>query len=346
MIVVGIDPHKRSHTAVALEEASGASVGERTVSADASGRGELLAWAAALGGACRFAIEDGRPFSGALERSLLAGGYDVVRVPPKLMGQARRSGRTYGKSDPIDARAVALAAIREPDLPRARIDPADEQLRLLVEHRNDLVGERTRMHNRLRDHLHQLEIGLEVPPGGLERPVWLKRVRTALEALGPSVRRRIALELVERCAELTGAVRGPRRRARDPGVGPSGRCGPDRDRGVRCAERRHGTRRRRRHRALRHGGPVRLPRRGGTATGILGGEDPAPPEPARQPTAERGPAPHRLHPGPDVRTRQGLPGAQAHGRQDPQGGPAVPPATPRQGGLPNPRHLFGAADLT
>ncbi|HCP61712.1 MAG TPA: IS110 family transposase [Actinobacteria bacterium] len=207
MIVVGIDPHKRSHTAVALEEASGASVGERTVSADASGRGELLAWAAALGGACRFAIEDGRPFSGALERSLLAGGYDVVRVPPKLMGQARRSGRTYGKSDPIDARAVALAAIREPDLPRARIDPADEQLRLLVEHRNDLVGERTRMHNRLRDHLHQLEIGLEVPPGGLERPVWLKRVRTALEALGPSVRRRIALELVERCAELTGAVR-------------------------------------------------------------------------------------------------------------------------------------------
>jgi transposase len=123
------------------------------------------------------------------------------------MGQARRSGRTYGKSDPIDARAVALAAIREPDLPRARIDPADEQLRLLVEHRNDLVGERTRMHNRLRDHLHQLEIGLEVPPGGLERPVWLKRVRTALEALGPSVRRRIALELVERCAELTGAVR-------------------------------------------------------------------------------------------------------------------------------------------
>ena len=207
MIVVGIDPHKRSHTAVALEEASGASIGERTVSADASGRGELLAWAAALGGACRFAIEDGRPFSGALERSLLAGGYDVVRVPPKLMGQARRSGRTYGKSDPIDARAVALAAIREPDLPRARIDPADEQLRLLVEHRNDLVGERTRMHNRLRDHLHQLEIGLEVPPGGLERPVWLKRVRTALEALGPSVRRRIALELVERCAELTGAVR-------------------------------------------------------------------------------------------------------------------------------------------
>jgi transposase len=207
VIVVGIDPHKRSHTAVALEEASGASVGERTVSADASGRGELLAWAAALGGACRFAIEDGRPFSGALERSLLAGGYDVVRVPPKLMGQARRSGRTYGKSDPIDARAVALAAIREPDLPRARIDPADEQLRLLVEHRNDLVGERTRMHNRLRDHLHQLEIGLEVPPGGLERPVWLKRVRTALEALGPSVRRRIALELVERCAELTGAVR-------------------------------------------------------------------------------------------------------------------------------------------
>jgi len=346
VIVVGIDPHKRSHTAVALEEASGASVGERTVSADASGRGELLAWAAALGGACRFAIEDGRPFSGALERSLLAGGYDVVRVPPKLMGQARRSGRTYGKSDPIDARAVALAAIREPDLPRARIDPADEQLRLLVEHRNDLVGERTRMHNRLRDHLHQLEIGLEVPPGGLERPVWLKRVRTALEALGPSVRRRIALELVERCAELTGAVR-----ALDVELGTlvSGRpdgaaltaivgCGVLSAATVLAAADGIG-RFATEARFASHAGVAPLP-------ASSGGEDPAPPEPARQPTAERGPAPHRLHPGPDARARQGLPGAQAHGRQDPQGGAAVPPATPRQSGLPDARHCFGTDDLT
>jgi transposase len=207
VIVVGIDPHKRSHTAVAVDEPGGVAVGERTVSADARGRGQLLAWAASLGGACRFAVEDGRPFSGALERALLAAGYDVVRVPPKLMGQARRTGRTYGKSDPIDARAVALAAIREPDLPRARIDQADEHLRLLVEHRNDLVGERTRVHNRLRDHLHQLETPLQIPPGALERPVWLERVRTALTALPPSMRRRIALELVARCAELTGTVR-------------------------------------------------------------------------------------------------------------------------------------------
>ena len=50
-----------------------------------------------------------------------------VRVPPKLMANARDAARTYGKSDPIDALAVARAALREPDLPAARLDgPARE----------------------------------------------------------------------------------------------------------------------------------------------------------------------------------------------------------------------------
>ena len=80
-----------------------------------------------------------------------------MRVPPKLMAQARDAARTYGKSDPIDALAVARAALRHPDLPVAQLDGPARELRLLVDHREDLVDERTRCINRLRWHLHELD---------------------------------------------------------------------------------------------------------------------------------------------------------------------------------------------
>ena len=56
-----------------------------------------------------WAIEDCRHLSARLERDLLTAGQKVVRVPPKLMAQTRASARTRGKSDPIDALAVARA---------------------------------------------------------------------------------------------------------------------------------------------------------------------------------------------------------------------------------------------
>jgi transposase len=77
-----------------------------------------------------------------LERDLLAAGERVVRVPPKLMANARSSARTYGKSDPIDALAVARAALREHDLPTAYLDGPEREVRLLVDHREALVAER------------------------------------------------------------------------------------------------------------------------------------------------------------------------------------------------------------
>jgi transposase len=60
------------------------------------------------------------------------------------MAQARDAARTYGKSDPIDALAVARAALRHADLPVAQLDGEARELRLLVDHREDLVAERTR----------------------------------------------------------------------------------------------------------------------------------------------------------------------------------------------------------
>jgi transposase len=88
--------------------------------------------------------EDCRHLPRRLEAGLLAAGEQIVRVPPKLMAHAPDSARTYGNSDPIDALAVARAAVREPDLPVARLDGPERELRLLVDHREDLVAERTR----------------------------------------------------------------------------------------------------------------------------------------------------------------------------------------------------------
>ena len=89
MIVVGIDPHMKTHTAVAIDAVTGASIAERTVSTDGAGHDELLAWARSFDPERHFAIEDCRHVSGRLERHLLAHGERVVRVPPKMMAGAR-----------------------------------------------------------------------------------------------------------------------------------------------------------------------------------------------------------------------------------------------------------------
>lgn len=120
MIVVGIDPHMKTHTAVALDGATGRAIAETTVACDSEGHDELVAWARALSDDHYFAIEDCRHVSGRLERHLIPRGETVVRVPPKMMAGARHSARAYGKSDPIDAAAVARAALREPGLPLRR----------------------------------------------------------------------------------------------------------------------------------------------------------------------------------------------------------------------------------
>jgi transposase len=85
------------------------------------------------------------------------------------MAEARNGARTRGKSDPIDALAIARAALREPDLPAAVHDETSRELKLLVGHREDLLGERTRMIYRLRWHLHELDPELELPARSLSR---------------------------------------------------------------------------------------------------------------------------------------------------------------------------------
>jgi transposase len=118
------------------------------------------------------------------------------------MGQARRTGRQRGKSDPIDAAAIARAALAHPELPAAALAGPDLDLHLLVSHREDLVAERTRIQGRLRWHLHALDPELGVPARALDRARWLDLLADRLEPM-PGMRARIARELVGACAALS-----------------------------------------------------------------------------------------------------------------------------------------------
>jgi transposase len=205
MVIVGIDAHKRTHTAVAIDEA-GRRLGEkRTTSTTTEANLDLVRWADGFGAPRRFAVEDCRHLSRRLEAVLLAAGEELVRVPPKLMAHARDAARTYGKSDPIDALAVARAAWREPDLPVARLDGPSRDLRLLVDHREDLVKERTAQVNRLRWHLHELDPAWDPAPRSLVRFKHLDALAVRLEGLEGTVAW-VARDLVGRIRELTVAA--------------------------------------------------------------------------------------------------------------------------------------------
>jgi transposase len=203
MVIIGIDSHKRTHTAVAAD-LNGSKLAEKTVPATSDGHLELVRWAAGLGQRS-WAVEDCRHLSRRLERDLLLAGEAVRRVWPKLMADARRHGREAGKSDPIDALAVARAALREPGLPVATLDGPERELRLLVDHREDLVATRTQAQNRLRWLLHELMPGEEPAPRSLDRAVVLAELERRLAGLTGTVAR-IARELVDEVRRLTGTI--------------------------------------------------------------------------------------------------------------------------------------------
>lgn len=200
MVIIGTDPHKRSHTCVAID-GQGRQLAVRTAPATPDGHLALLAWSGSFAER-RWALEDCRPLSRGLERDLLGVGEAVVRVPPRLMAEVRRTVRAPGKSDPIDALAVARAALREPDLPVARLDGPEREVRLLADHRDALVHQRTADINRLRWHLHELLPGEEPPLRTLTRRAVLDALDRRLAGIDGTVAR-IARDLVARIGVRT-----------------------------------------------------------------------------------------------------------------------------------------------
>jgi transposase len=208
MIVIGADTHKASHTAGAVDAVTGRVVADRTVRAKRRSFDDLVQWARALDVERVWAIEDCRHVSGALERFLLARGERVVRVAPKLMAGARKSARERGKSDPIDAVAIARAAIREglDTLPVAQLAGPELDVRLLVDHRERLVAQRTALINDLRWGLHDLWPELEIPPRALTGRGWQERVAGRLARAEQTTRVRIARDELRRIRELTRSI--------------------------------------------------------------------------------------------------------------------------------------------
>jgi transposase len=206
MIVIGADTHKGSHALAAVDEGTGRVRGSREIKADEAGHLAAVRWARGLDADRVWAIEDCRACSRRLEQALLAAGERVVRVAPHRMGASRKGEREPGKSDEIDALAVARAVVKDgvEQFPVAYLNEQAMEIRLLLDHRNDLVAERTRTVNRLRWHLLDLcpELERSVKRKAFNRPRVLDRVDRQLRKLDAGARARIARDQIARLRAL------------------------------------------------------------------------------------------------------------------------------------------------
>lgn len=125
------------------------------------------------------------------------------------MAGARKGGRERGKSDPIDALAVARSALREgvDTLPSARLAGVEFEIRQLAVHRDRLVDIRTRLINELRWQLHDLWPDWELPKEVLDRPKWQLQVTRRLAHAQPTARVRVARDEIRRIKELSHTIK-------------------------------------------------------------------------------------------------------------------------------------------
>jgi transposase len=206
MIVIGADTHKRNHMLVALDAQTGVMRGQVQIPATDAGSLEALRFAAVLDQERVWAIEDCRHVSARLERALLAAGERVIRVPAAVTGHTRKTARVTGKSDPIDARAVAIAVIRDgvESFPVAFNDEHALEIRVLCDYRDQIISERTRMINRLRWHLVTIapEIEAGLAQASLKHPQILGQLSRRLARLPRSPRLRVARALVTRIGQI------------------------------------------------------------------------------------------------------------------------------------------------
>ncbi|MDO4240892.1 transposase, partial [Micrococcus sp.] len=206
-MVVGADVHKHTHTFVAVD-AVGRQLGQRTVEATTQGHLKALRWARGqFGEDLTWAVEDCRHLSARLERDLLSAGQPVVRVPPKMMAEQRRVARTRGKSDPIDALAVARAFLREPTLPVASHDEVSREAKLLVDRRETLVNTRTRTINSLLWRVHELDPAHAPKARSLHLGIHQQALKTWLVTL-EGVVAEMARDELEDIIALTARIKG------------------------------------------------------------------------------------------------------------------------------------------
>ena len=157
MLTIGVDAHKRLHVAVAVDEA-GRVVAQWQGASSPEGWGAVTEWARALGEHRHWGIEGAGSYGRGLARHLVALGEVVYEVNSRLTAAGRRGARRSGKSDALDAAAIARAVLREGDaLPRIQAAEEPVILDLLVAEREAAQAEATRLRNQLHALLHQLD---------------------------------------------------------------------------------------------------------------------------------------------------------------------------------------------
>ncbi len=199
MITIGIDPHKGSHTATAVDEHE-AVVGELRVIADRHQRTRLLEWAAAFEPR-RWAVEGATGMGALLAQQLVGAGEHVVDVPPKLSARVRLmdTGR-IDKTDPNDARSAAVVALRNVSLNVVGADTEHRViLRLLADRYHQLTAQRTRSVCRLHAVLCLL---IE---GGTGRSLTTARATKALASV--TNRDPITLERIATCRQFVDEIK-------------------------------------------------------------------------------------------------------------------------------------------
>jgi transposase len=202
VVMIGVDPHKGSHTAVAINAAE-EPLGQLRVRASAVQAGRLPAWAQAWPGRT-WAVEGAGGLGHLLARQLLSAGERVLDVPPRLAARVRLLATgNINKNDPSDARSVAVAALRSADVREARRDDHAAVLKVWSRRYRDLGRMRTQVACRL----HQ--VLCELVPGGIT-------AGQAGQVLG-SVTPAGTVDAVrwELAAELTGDLRGIDTRIRE-----------------------------------------------------------------------------------------------------------------------------------
>src|SRR5271170_2316166 len=177
-VMIGVDPHKASHTAVAISVAE-EPLGELRVRACAGQAERLLAWAAAWPQRI-WAVEGAGGLGHLLAQQLLAAGERVLDVPPKLGARVRllAAGDT-NKNDPNDARSVAVAALRSAGVQEVRADDHAAVLKIWSKRHRDLGRTRTQVVCRLHAVLGELI------PGGVPKVITTARAGRVLRALRP-----------------------------------------------------------------------------------------------------------------------------------------------------------------
>jgi len=208
---LGVDTHKRSHVLVALDD-EGRQLGTRTIANTPEGWAEALAWARGKQQQHRrWGIENGGSLGKGFAQFLLAQGEAVVReVSPQRTAQYRRRGRTQDKTDQADALAIARLLLAEGEhLPAIPRDDVSTELRLLSDHRDNLLVDRTRLINQLHAQMLQIDPDYQARSGALTARRGLLYCRDLLlpEADGVTLTRQLIVrQLVGQILGLDGEI--------------------------------------------------------------------------------------------------------------------------------------------